>query len=60
MRLKIDDSEVSLEAAGPKSVGECVGRQGEPALKDTNMDVTSCWLCNRPGVDTSDFYCDMR
>jgi len=23
-------------------------------------DVASCWICERPGMETSDFYCDMR
>jgi len=34
-------------------------------VTDTNEDkefeeVTSCWLCERPGVETSDFYCDVH
>ena len=23
-------------------------------------DVTCCWLCSRDGVETSDFYCNVR
>jgi len=34
-------------------------------ITDTSEDkeveeVASCWICERPGVETSDFYCDVR
>merc|ERR1712117_710709 len=34
-------------------------------ITDTNEDkdieeVASCWICERPGVECSDFYCDVR
>jgi len=56
MKIKIEEDKAEPEAPNwPSIIDET----------DTNEDedfqeVVSCWVCENPGVETSDFYCDVR
>jgi len=50
MKIPIDDSE-EIRLPGMMDVTE---EEEEP------QDIASCWLCERPGVETSEFYCEVK
>merc|ERR1719481_264668 len=54
MKMKIQEEDVNLQEPGLKRL------QGSCQEEMKMQDVTCCWLCDRPGVTCSEFYCDMR
>ena len=58
MKIKIEDGggEAAKLPNLPNIVDITDSEEDEAELEE----VTTCWLCSRPGCDTSEFYCEMR
>eukprot|EP00090_Calanus_glacialis_P002954 TRINITY_DN12154_c0_g1_i1.p1 TRINITY_DN12154_c0_g1~~TRINITY_DN12154_c0_g1_i1.p1 ORF type:complete len:553 (-),score=159.07 TRINITY_DN12154_c0_g1_i1:57-1715(-) len=54
--MKITIEEEDQEAPRLPSIVDITDTEDDKEAEE----VASCWICERPGVETSDFYCDVR
>jgi len=54
--MKITIEEEDQAAPNLPSIVDITDTDDDKELEE----VASCWVCERPGVECSDFYCDVR